>query len=142
MTLMSWFRGIAPLWRQRTCPFLNNIRVGTACTPYSTTGSPCLSISTLIMRMRSPNCALSCSRTGCMALHGPHQVAKKSTNTSWPERITVLNVSIAYISNSNLSHMIAHPFQLNSSTEEIELMQTGNVSIESFFCSWLYVLVT
>lgn len=94
MTLMSWFRGIAPLWRQRTFPFLNNIRVGTACTPYSTAGSPCLSISTLMMRRRSPTCALSCSRTGCMALHGPHQVAKKSTNTSWPERITVLNVSI------------------------------------------------
>ena len=56
--------------------------------------TPYLSTSTLMIRMRSPNTLFTCSRMGCIALQGWHHVAKKSTRTSWPLFITLLNVSI------------------------------------------------
>ena len=42
----------------------------------------------------------------------------------------------------HLCHVIAHPAQLYSGSKQVELMQTGDVGIESLFGSRLYVLVT
>lgn len=39
------------------------------------------SISIFTIFTRSPNCFFRPSNTGCIILQGPHQVAKKSTNT-------------------------------------------------------------
>ena len=41
----------------------------------------------------------------------------------------------------HLSHVIAHPLQLHGSAKEIELVQTGDIGIESLLGSWLYMLV-
>ena len=46
--------------------------------------------------MRSPNTLFTCSRMGCIALQGWHHVAKKSTRTSWPLFITLLNVLFCF----------------------------------------------
>src|SRR3712207_1428392 len=48
------------------------------------------------MRAASPISFLSSSNTGCIALQGPHQVAKKSTKTGFSDCITSLNFSINY----------------------------------------------
>ena len=83
-----------PLVRHNTSPFRKSISVGTDCMRYWLAVTPYLSTSTLMIRMRSPNTLFTCSRMGCIALQGWHQVAKKSTRTSWPLFITLLNVSI------------------------------------------------
>ena len=46
--------------------------------------------------MRSPNTLFTCSRMGCIALQGWHHVAKKSTRTSWPLFIALLNVLFCF----------------------------------------------
>ena len=83
-----------PLVRHNTSPFRKSIRVGTDWMRYWLAVTPYLSTSTLMIRMRSPNTLFTCSRMGCIALQGWHHVAKKSTRTSWPLFITLLNVSI------------------------------------------------
>ena len=85
---------ITPLVLHSTSPCLNNMSVGTDCMPYRLAVTPYLSTSTLMMRILSPNTAFTCSKMGCIILHGWHHVAKKSTNTSWSPDITSLNVSI------------------------------------------------
>ena len=83
-----------PLVRHNTSPFRKSISVGTDWMRYWLAVTPYLSTSTLMIRMRSPNTLFTCSRMGCIALQGWHHVAKKSTRTSWPLFITLLNVSI------------------------------------------------
>ena len=83
-----------PLVRHNTSPFRKSISVGTDWMRYWLAVTPYLSTSTLMIRMRSPNTLFTCSRMGCIVLHGWHHVAKKSTKTSWPLFITLLNVSI------------------------------------------------
>ena len=83
-----------PLVLHSTSPCLNNMSVGTDCMPYWFAVTPYLSTSTLMMRILSPSTAFTCSKMGCIILHGWHHVAKKSTNTSWSPNITSLNVSI------------------------------------------------
>ena len=87
-----------PLVRHNTSPFLKSISVGTDWMRYWLAVTPYLSTSTLMIRMRSPNTLFTCSRMGCIALQGWHHVAKKSTRTSWPLFITLLNVSIINLS--------------------------------------------
>ena len=48
------------------------------------------------MRAPSPICPFSSSNTGCIALHGPHQVAKKSTKTGFSDCISSSNFSIIF----------------------------------------------
>ena len=83
-----------PLVRHNTSPFRKSISVGTDWMRYWLAVTPYLSTSTLMIRMRSPNTLFTCSRMGCIVLQGWHHVAKKSTRTSWPLFITLLNVSI------------------------------------------------
>ena len=83
-----------PLVLHSTSPCLNSISVGTDCMPYWLAVTPYLSTSTLMMRILSPNTSFTCSKMGCIILHGWHHVAKKSTKTSWSPDITSLNVSI------------------------------------------------
>lgn len=87
-----------PLVRHNTSPFRKSISVGTDWMRYWLAVTPYLSTSTLMIRMRSPNTLFTCSRMGCIALQGWHHVAKKSTRTSWPLFITLLNVSIINLS--------------------------------------------
>ena len=87
-----------PLVRHNTSPLRKSISVGTDWMRYWLAVTPYLSTSTLMIRMRSPNTLFTCSRMGCIALQGWHHVAKKSTKTSWPLFITLLNVSIINLS--------------------------------------------
>ena len=41
----------------------------------------------------------------------------------------------------HLSHVIAHPLQLHGSPKEVELMETGDVGIESLLRAWFDMLV-
>ena len=83
-----------PLVLHSTSPCLNSMSVGTDCMPYCLAVTPYLSTSTLMMRILSPSTSFTCSKMGCIILHGWHHVAKKSTNTSWSPDITSLNVSM------------------------------------------------
>ena len=83
-----------PLVLHSTSPCLNSMSVGTDCMPYSFAVTPYLSTSTLMRRILSPNTSFTCSKMGCIILHGWHHVAKKSTKTSWSPDITSLNVSM------------------------------------------------
>ena len=41
----------------------------------------------------------------------------------------------------HLCHVITHSFELHGGSKEVELVQTGNVSIESGLGAWLDMLV-
>ena len=83
-----------PLVRHNTSPLRKSISVGTDWMRNWLAVTPYLSTSTLMIRMRSPNTLFTCSKMGCIVLHGWHHVAKKSTKTSWLLFITLLNLSI------------------------------------------------
>ena len=86
-------RVIAPEDLQRTLLLLNNIRVGTDCTPNSDDRAVCLStsmVSTLIFESYS---CLKDSMIGCIILQGPHHVAKKSTRVGFSPAIVFRKVS-------------------------------------------------
>ena len=85
---------IAPLCLHTTSPFLKSIKVGTDWMRYCCERASFLSTSSFRILILSPSSSFSCSNTGCIILHGPHHVAKKSTNVGCSLFIISVNLSI------------------------------------------------
>ena len=69
-----------PTTRHTGSPFLKIISVGTVCTLYLNDSSSFLSTSIFRKFIFSPYFRSNLSTTGDITRHGPHQIAKKSTN--------------------------------------------------------------
>ena len=78
---VNWAFDSAPTWVPDNSPFLNSISVGMPRTPYCAAVSRLASTSTLQTFNRPSYSSAISSSTGAIILHGPHQLAQKSTRT-------------------------------------------------------------
>jgi len=130
--------GTTPDCRHLIAPFLKRISVGTDCTWYAMAAAWFLSTSTLMIFTSGPVIFANSLRIGSIILHGPHQVAEKSTSTVLPELMTSLNVLMIEASielTVQLSnHLLPLPSAFRRNTNFHELQWFARIFWIIFFC--------
>ena len=103
-----------PLVLHSTSPCLNNMSVGTDCTPYRFAVTPYLSTSTLIMRILSPSTSFTCSKMGCIILHYAFSVSSASSSPYFGEIPYLLGLGLLSSTQTTKMMISSTKFMINA----------------------------